>query len=505
MVSKPVHSSIDSLSIFLGSKIDRSLPALSQPSSLMDESIPLLPELRGTDKYLRRLGDAAREMYALLKQSSDVQQYAQSGLPVEINEKERGIIPPFTNGRQAKTVRALEHILHSLAYIGSNPQVTDTSKKKTHLRTIGVPISPTQYVEGRYAHLEFKSMTQSIYGLAVLDRGNDMHGPWIEYIPGRFNRNEKVGLRTRIGPKIKLLDWLIQRELIFTGHPEPKLPKNSKTKQPLLRVRDEDDDSKYAPLSRPLSASEEILPLLNEQLSRQRLSIKWPDYAAYERNWDYSEARSKVHLTKRKTLYRQFVGRDGIGGRLSGHCVQSLPRHVRKQYLRIDGSPVDEADFSSIQLKLLYVLNGLESPEGDLYAGINYAPRELMKIALTRSVGCRTRNETVSSIAKELQEQNLTAEYDAALLYDSLWARHAQVCPHGEGEPTAAWGRLQFLESELALLTLRKLLDVGVVAIPIHDSFVVPAQHIETVRRMMDEAFEQTAHHGSPRIESKFP
>lgn len=70
-----------------------------------------------------------------------------------------------------------------------------------------------------------------------------------------------------------------------------------------------------------------------------------------------------------------------------------------------------------------------------------------------------------------------------------MTSAHSAVYPHGEGAE-ALWGKLQYADSQIALRVLRHLLEQGIVAIPIHDSFIVQKQHGEKLKAAMMAAWQ---------------
>lgn len=450
-----------------------------QPAGLTIEAIPLLKQIKGTEAYKDRVYGLAEDLYDQLLKNERVQEVANSGEPVEVNEKERTALPSFTQKGKRDTIKALAHLVHSLANVASHPtQRQDQYSRR--LRYVSVSLGELPYRNGEdYHHLRFTAMKRAIYGLQVL--GQDTV-ELIDIKPGRYNRETGKGLWTRISATKDLKDRMIACGLIFANHPNPKAKKAS---GPLLRLRA--DDGVVVPLERPLSASEEILPDLNKRLRRQALSIKWPDYAAYEGCWDFDQHRSNASTGGGKTLYRQFVGSDGLGGRLYGHCVQRMPASARR-HLVINGLPTAEADYSSMQLCLLYGLEGRKLPSGDLYANCGYT-RDLMKETLTRSVGCSTKQETLQAIGGFLRESHQTT-LNAEKLYHALWDAHPGLCPHDRPDDPLAWPRLQYAESELTLKVLGLLLEEDISAIPIHDSFIVQERHKDALRVAMEDGWK---------------
>jgi len=219
------------------------------------------------------------------------------------------------------------------------------------------------------------------------------------------------------------------------------------------------------------------------------LKCSYRDYSQYETLYDYARGRPRFSLTGNKTLRRVFAGEDGRAGRLYGHWVQTLPKELRGQ-LKINNKPTVELDYNGMQMALLYADAGKPLPDqGDLYT-IPGFDRDDMKAVLLRTVGTATREHAVAALRKMLHEQGRSRPGRAEALYDAFWSFHADVCPHGASDSEATWARLQELDSTLALRVLRKLLDKGVVAIPIHDSFIVEERHADATEAVMLQEFE---------------
>lgn len=240
---------------------------------------------------------------------------------------------------------------------------------------------------------------------------------------------------------------------------------------------------------RPLQGEEMILPAINEKLSALKIACPLPDYRAYERLYDFKEGRPKSRLSGSKQLYRAFSGEDGRGGRLYGPWVQGVPSELRR-YLTINGRPTVELDYGSMQLVLLYAIHGLSVPTGDLYE-IPGQLRDIMKMVLTVSVGAKTKSSALDALRNKLQDDNTISHRagDAERYYSTFWHHHRAVYPHG-GKSNQVWAELQYADSQIALRVLRYLLEQGIPAIPIHDSFIVQEQHELQLQQAMRQAFQ---------------
>ena len=455
-------------------------PLVTRPAYL-DDSIRLFKRIEGKAGYRKWLQSAAVDLYDRL---------IEAGPSSRDEPFSEDITLLFSRRSRLPTLQALELLLHSLSHIASQPSATSSTGRVDRRRYLSVPLGAEDYSGPNAYSVNRTVMSQLIKALSLLG-GNE---PWLRVIKGRYNKAAGIGAVTRVEPRPPLLDYLVQYRLVFPGHPKG-LKALGISSKPLLMLhvsagdeQESEGDSKHVPLSRPLTASESILPKLNAALHYQRLSITLPNYAVYERHWDFTTSRSKIREQGRKSVYRLFTQEDGMAGRLYGHFVQSLPSEIRL-YLRINQRPIVEVDYQSMQLALLYAEAGEQIPDGDPY-DIDGMDRDTAKAVLTRSVGCASAAETVAAIQYHLEQNNTLRAGRAQRIYDGFWAKHHTVCPHGLGKPPA-WQSLQNADSEIALGVLRLLLDDGIAAIPIHDSFIVQERHQEALVAAMKQAWTE--------------
>jgi hypothetical protein len=193
-------------------------------------------------------------------------------------------------------------------------------------------------------------------------------------------------------------------------------------------------------------------------------------------------------------LYRPFNdGRWDRGGRFYGGWWINLPKQYR-QHITINDEPTVELDFSSYHLSMVYGLEGLEVPEGDLYDigwDESLPPEESYRPMVKKFVNALLYANTEDSAIQAMQDfrkddiRALWKRYGKAphvrqhgmeggLLVPMLQAikrKHAPVVRHfGVGDST----RLQFADSEIAEQLLLWCCNTRCTALPVHDSFIVP-------------------------------
>lgn len=180
-----------------------------------------------------------------------------------------------------------------------------------------------------------------------------------------------------------------------------------------------------------------------------------------------------------KSLFRQF--NDGgfeAGGRLYGAWWINCPGALRP-LITINKEPTVELDFSSCAIRMLYHRNGL------IFEGDAYFLEALDACQRQNGLGKRYFRRGVKRLAQALfntgkggrpggvklrGEESVRPWFTEAEVVAMLREKHASIANEFQSE---AWKWLQREDSEIALTVIHNLMERGVVALPIHDSFVV--------------------------------
>ena len=181
-------------------------------------------------------------------------------------------------------------------------------------------------------------------------------------------------------------------------------------------------------------------------------------------------------------VYRVFNEDWLHGGRLYGHYTQSLPRAIRRQ-LAINGENVAEPDYSALHLRILYALAGLPLIS-DPY-DLDGWERNIVKHALLILINAPTHQSAIGAVTHKYG----ISHADAARLIDEIKRKHKLIEARFHSD-AGRW--LQRLDSDMTERVLLGLTRQGVVALPVHDSFIVPAKWESEARQAMERAFEVT-------------
>ena len=198
---------------------------------------------------------------------------------------------------------------------------------------------------------------------------------------------------------------------------------------------------------------------------------------------------------RRVQLTRVFSrGNLGYGGRFYGGWWQGVPE-VHRPHLRIDGYKTVEADFSAMAVHIIYSLLGSSYNEtgcpydifGDCQSDAewqNDPRRKVVKKIFNAYIN------DIDGVYKVSQRQLKQLKLTERELLNKFKNKHPLIV---EQFGTDIGLRGQCIDSQIAEQVMLTLLEDGIVALPIHDSFVVRSgfySHLEAT--MKDRFFNVT-------------
>jgi hypothetical protein len=188
-------------------------------------------------------------------------------------------------------------------------------------------------------------------------------------------------------------------------------------------------------------------------------------------------------------LYRIFNNSDfGQGGRFYKGWWEHI-RSEHRPYITINGNKAIELDYSALHPTILYAREGIE------FQPTCYEPME----GIDRDVGKRALNALLNASTSYI---NSVEEYDEFVFnnednvdvyipeWDEFLAKlieHNKPIAHYFG--TGEGMKLQYEDSCIVEEILLILNTKGIVALPIHDSFIVEEQYKDTLKELMEEFF----------------
>lgn len=204
---------------------------------------------------------------------------------------------------------------------------------------------------------------------------------------------------------------------------------------------------------------------LNEALASVSISLTSPDI-----RWDGGPVTivdGQVVYPTKVQGYRVFNASWHAGGRFYGPFWQNLTK-LRRLQLAIDETPVAEFDFAQLHPRLIYAEFG-DCPEGDAYTISGFEnQRSNVKVAWQIMLNAPSRRSAILALAQELG--GFCKQQQAVLLLEALERRHERI---SSVFYSGAGLRLQRIDSDLMMKVEGGCISEGIVALPVHDSFIV--------------------------------
>jgi len=185
---------------------------------------------------------------------------------------------------------------------------------------------------------------------------------------------------------------------------------------------------------------------------------------------------------KDRFLVRRFTRASfESGGRLWGGFWQNMSKAHRLAHVTINGEEVAALDYSGMVVRTMYALIGETPPEGDAYALDVDIPRSTVK---TLTAACLFAEKPLKNWPGDTAGKGNGVPLKDAIR--AVAARHPALVPHffsGIGH------RAMFMESEILIDVLLRLVERDIPALPIHDAVLVPESALREAEDVMRDVF----------------
>jgi hypothetical protein len=337
-----------------------------------------------------------------------------------------------------------------------------------------------------------------------------------EYKKSRYNQNG-VGYRSLIEnviPRLEDIDFIKLGKIGFSdrrGNKNNELSKNqmkrSRYKTGLgFKAWIEAQGHIETIISKPeliiLKNSNKKVTDYHDTAETRRMRAFLQRYNDFLKGADVRLPRRMVHgelvSYDRNQLHRVFNGNFQHGGRFYGHFVQELPSETRGELL-IDGEEVQELDYGSMHLHLLYSLEGAswDAEDGDPYYVEGYQ-RDEVKALFTKGLNVKNYRGLIRALNEDYPHLKST---HAKGLFGGFCAKH-RIINHYFYTKCAT--QLQHMDSQIMERILEKLLENNILGIPIHDGVLFPKSCTDQVRAIMEECYISFDHASAPDVKEQF-
>lgn len=209
----------------------------------------------------------------------------------------------------------------------------------------------------------------------------------------------------------------------------------------------------------------------------------WLESAEIEFDEYYWPGGRPVDTLDRR-LRRVFTqGRFDSGGRLYGGFWQHLKKETRLKGLSINREEVVELDYGQMNPRILYGLCGAQPPDCDAYAipGYQRFRPGVKKVMNSMIFATKRLTRMPKGVRKEFEEQHRVEQ-----VMQAIEAAHPAIKDSffkGMGHEA------QFIESQVMVEVLLSLRELGIHALPIHDSVLVAKSNKDKIKKIMLSCF----------------
>ncbi len=191
------------------------------------------------------------------------------------------------------------------------------------------------------------------------------------------------------------------------------------------------------------------------------------------------------HVSSSQAYLRRIFSRNSfdLGGRL--YCTLQNKESETRKYLRFNGDPTIEIDYSGIHPSMLYMQKGMNF-NPDIAYTVKGFERDDVKIAFNILINSGSSREASS---KTVSDNLGITQKQATKLIDGIYAANETITEYFNNKNYGL--RLQRIDSDIALEIVDHFINVlRRPIIPIHDSFIVSVRDTEDLKLLMVDAYK---------------
>ncbi len=180
-----------------------------------------------------------------------------------------------------------------------------------------------------------------------------------------------------------------------------------------------------------------------------------------------------------------------LGGRFYGAFHLGLPKELRP-HIRINNNPSVELDYSALHIRMLYHLKNIDYKE-DPYSALceNEADRKVYKLVQLISINSKTEDDAIRAIRDELRKKCIQFDLTNKSISRCIGKFRKCHSPIANNLNTSIGLKLQNLDSRITERILKVMTQNGIPCLPVHDSYIVPADFKDFLFDVMSESYQQ--------------
>jgi hypothetical protein len=244
----------------------------------------------------------------------------------------------------------------------------------------------------------------------------------------------------------------------------------------------------------------------NGQLHRRSRLHLYPHFKTTLQNWDLKSPNPKPPRNNSMEAFNGFLAKHHIDGcpqpvlsrflkgkkgnrygrlHAQGFSYQQMPKQARQAGISIDGVKVAEVDISASHLTTIAANKGINLPS-DPYA-IEGIPRDVVKAWMVIAIHSHRLPHSWYQ-SKRVQSKGIPRGFPKypTDVQDKILTAYPWLKNFDWDSSEIFWQ-----ESEVMLSTIYKLVEMDIVALPLHDSIIVPINRTAKAREILETEFER--------------
>lgn len=192
----------------------------------------------------------------------------------------------------------------------------------------------------------------------------------------------------------------------------------------------------------------------------------------------------------REHLHRVFNRKSfKKGGRAYGALHQNLPKHMRP-HIYISGEKTVEIDYSAFHIRMLYHKEGIEYKEDPYVVCGGSELRDTFKAVALIAINTKNERAAYVVIRKDLEAKGIPLPKVVKPLVWLVKTFREAHKPISKYLFSNIGIDLMNTDSKIMNNILMRLMDKGILGLPVHDSVIVAEQYEEILREIMVAEYE---------------